>query len=292
MPTDLTTDLPPAPPPGPARTRLHPHGRCRANPAPHRQRSAPARAGRRAAALGWLALVSALGLLGTGPAVAQTCRAQSGATAPVLLELYTSEGCSSCPPADRFVSTLNGRPDVIALAFHVDYWDGLGWADRYASPAHTQRQKAQIQPSGARFAYTPQLIVQGRDWPRWPGALPAAAPARFELSLSREGRQLRARIAPRTDAPAGAGPLPAQVAAYWVWTENGHVTPVRLGENAGRTLQHDAVVRAYAPQPAWPATSRHQLDWTAPVAERPGQAVLVITDVLTQRPLQALALGC
>jgi hypothetical protein len=257
--------------------------------APRRLGHAPTWAGLGATALGLI------GLLAAGSAPAQTCRAQSGATAPVLLELYTSEGCSSCPPADRFVTGLSGRSDVVALAFHVDYWDGLGWADRYASPAYTQRQKAQIQPSGARFAYTPQLIVQGRDWPQWPGALPAAQPARFDLSLMREGRQLRALVAPRAprgEAPAGAAPLPAQVAAYWAWTENGHVSQVRLGENAGRTLAHDAVVRAYAPQPAWPSAQPRQLDWTAPVAERPGQAVLVITDAQTQRPLQALAIGC
>lgn len=237
-------------------------------------------------------LVVGLALAGTlGGASAQACSSHSAATSPVVLELYTSEGCSSCPPADRWLSGQIGRPGVVALAFHVDYWDRLGWVDRYASADHTRRQMAQVASSGARFAYTPQLIVQGQDWPRWPGALPAPTPSLFDVSLTREGRQIAARIQPLQTLPAGAT-RPAQVAAYWAWTEDGHQSAVRSGENAGRALRHDAVVRAYASLPAWRASESRVIDWQPPVAEKPGRAVLVITDAMTHRPLQALALGC
>ena len=84
-----------------------------------------------------------------------------------MVELYTSEGCNSCPPADRWLSTLKADPAVVALAFHVDYWDRLGWKDRFASAAFTARQAAQQATNGARFSYTPQVVVDGRDRNDW-----------------------------------------------------------------------------------------------------------------------------
>src|SRR5512134_2617035 len=107
-------------------------------------------------------------LLAAAQAHAAQCRADSPASTTAVVELYTSEGCNSCPPADRWLSSLKGRADVVALAFHVDYWDRLGWADRFASPAYTQRQAARRMSSGAGFAYTPQVLVNGADWRRWP----------------------------------------------------------------------------------------------------------------------------
>ena len=100
-------------------------------------------------------------------AAAPACSARSGALAPTVVELYTSEGCNSCPPADRWLSRLKADPAVVALAFHVDYWDRLGWKDRFASPLYTQRQAQQQSISGARFSYTPQVIVDGVDRPDW-----------------------------------------------------------------------------------------------------------------------------
>ncbi len=96
---------------------------------------------------------------------------------PTLVELYTSEGCSSCPPADRWLSQLKGQDDVVALAFHVDYWDRLGWKDRFASAEHTQRQAQQQRSNGARFSYTPQVVVNGRDRPSWGGPVAGEATA-------------------------------------------------------------------------------------------------------------------
>jgi hypothetical protein len=114
----------------------------------------------------WSLLLFALAM--PAPATAQTCPAatvQSGATVPRLVELYTSEGCSSCPPADRWLSGLKRQPGVIAVAFHVDYWNGLGWPDRFSSPAFTERQKQGVGSNGSRYAYTPQIVVNGRRLP-------------------------------------------------------------------------------------------------------------------------------
>ena len=107
------------------------------------------------------------------PASADVCTAKSGREAVALVELYTSEGCDSCPPADRWLSTTfrKGVAGVAAipLAFHVDYWDRLGWKDRFASPAYTERQYVAMRANHAGFVYTPQVLVQGRDFPEWRG---------------------------------------------------------------------------------------------------------------------------
>ena len=101
----------------------------------------------------------------------QSCRAASGPQALPLVELYTSEGCDSCPPADRWLAkqfpaaATDAR--ALALAFHVDYWDRLGWADRFASPAYTERQYASMRANAATFVYTPQVLLQGHDLRGW-----------------------------------------------------------------------------------------------------------------------------
>lgn len=89
------------------------------------------------------------------------CVATSAAQAPALVELYTSEGCNSCPPADRWLSRLPRDGSVIPLAFHVDYWDYLGWRDRFASAQFSERQRQQLSVNGSRFPYTPQVVVNG-----------------------------------------------------------------------------------------------------------------------------------
>ena len=167
------------------------------------------------------------------------CQAASTATAPLVVELYTSEGCSSCPPADRWLSTLKGRPDVLAQAFHVNYWDRLGWPDRFASPEFTLRQHALAQQAGSRQVYTPQVVAAGRDWTRWP-QLPAASASPVSLTLTRDSDTVTAQIAVST----GTGP---SLGGYWAVLEDRHVSAVRAGENAGATLHHDHVVRLYKP---------------------------------------------
>jgi hypothetical protein len=238
------------------------------------------------------ACAALLALLGTAAGHATAaCQATSAAVPPLVVELYTSEGCSSCPPADRWLSTLKGRSDVIALSFHVTYWDRLGWPDRFASAEFTQRQYDQARREGRAQVYTPQVVVQGRDWRGWPKLPPASAPAAAAagpaVTLVRDGDAVRAVVAP---APGRHDLL----AGYWAVVEDGHLTTVRAGENAGATLRHDHVVRTLKPLPPWPAAQGLESTFTI----RRGDAalarsvLLVVTDGRTQQPVQALRLAC
>jgi hypothetical protein len=134
------------------------------------------------------------------PAGAQmACRAVSEPLTQPLVELYTSEGCDSCPPADRWLAAHFASPTAaargIALAFHVDYWDRLGWIDRFGSARNTERQHQAMRANGATFVYTPQVLVQGRDVPAWAergvAAVDAAAraPARATVQLEATAAQ-------------------------------------------------------------------------------------------------------
>jgi hypothetical protein len=222
---------------------------------------------------------------------APACSAQSAATVPVVVELYTSEGCSSCPPADRWLTGLKGRPDVVALAFHVDYWDSLGWKDRFAQPLFTQRQNATQHTSGARFAYTPQVLLDSRDVPEW-SSLGAAAlrpktAATVGLTLAHDATGLALTVAPGTGAPA-------RLAGYVAVVDDGMRTQVGAGENRGETLRQDGVVRELLP---WNlvGTQPAMLRFASSAALEPGATrhwVAVATDGPYGKPVQAVALAC
>ena len=126
------------------------------------------RIGRSCTRFGFIALILALGFPGVSSA--GECSASSGQRRVPVLELYTSEGCDSCPPADHWVSGLPARgltPDrVVALAFHVDYWNYLGWADQYARAEFSERQRAAARRSDAQAVYTSQLLLDGKDYRR------------------------------------------------------------------------------------------------------------------------------
>ncbi len=224
-----------------------------------------------------------------GSAAAAVCSATSGAQAPQVIELYTSEGCSSCPPADRWLSTLKGRSDVLALSFHVDYWDRLGWADRFASRAATDRQYGWARTHRSNNVYTPQVVAGGQDWRRWPALPPAAVAAGASaprLTLQREGQRVKASVS----ALAGGS---GRLGGYWAVLEDGHQSRVLAGENSGETLRHDHVVRLYQPLAEWPAGTAQQLE--LPVLDgnptNPRRVALVVFDAANQRPLQALSLA-
>jgi hypothetical protein len=222
------------------------------------------------------------------PAQAQACHAHSGPVPATVVELYTSEGCSSCPPADRWLSGLGSDGQVIALAFHVTYWDRLGWPDRFASAAHTARQHQLARRVGSAQVYTPQVVVDGQDWRHWPKLPPprplAPAPA---MSLVRDGDRVSVRVAALTQGPA-------QLAGYWAVLEDRHVSRVSAGENAGATLRHDHVVRLYQPVAEWAASagSSWSLAVSGGVPAHPRRVVFVVTDAGSGKPLQALALAC
>lgn len=185
--------------------------------------------------LGWL--LAWLTLLMGGASHAD-CTADSRGERHHLLELYTSEGCSSCPPADRYLSGLQGQQRLWPLAFHVDYWDNLGWPDRFAQPAFSQRQRTISTRHGRDFVYTPQFLLDGRDWRPDRAAAPWPFPPEpaGRLTLRSQWR------APGTLVVDGTwrGP-PGHL--YLALHESGLETEVRDGENAGRHLRHDAVVR-------------------------------------------------
>jgi len=191
---------------------------------------------------------------------APTCAARSGAVTVPLVELYTSEGCSSCPPADRWFSGLAASSDpkrLSLLGFHVDYWDDIGWPDRFASHAYTQRQDARVRAGGSATVYTPQIMFGARLDQRWyhPQEVAAAIrteqerPSRVGLSLSAH-RQANLVLVEVRAMPLM--PLPASAQLFLAMYENGLTSVVGAGENRGVTLHHDRVVRGlWGP---WPLT--------------------------------------
>lgn len=237
-----------------------------------------------------------LALLAATPTNAQTCQAKSPERQALLVELYTSEGCNSCPPADRWLSSLQGKPGVITAAFHVDYWDRLGWADRFASPQHTQRQAELQRTAGAGFSYTPQVLANGRDWRGAPTLPILDSKALVQVDVQRvDAGQVGVTVTARRGAPA-------RLALWWALLEDGHVSPVRAGENRGVTLRHDAVVRQYNKLPAWATgvdgggnSLNQNLRISAPHNAEGGhkaRLLVVVTDAATGAPLQAVQLNC
>jgi hypothetical protein len=191
------------------------------------------------------------------PGVASTCSAQSGVQTAALVELYTSESCSSCPPAERWLSSLGARGyaagSVVPLALHVDYGDYIGWKDPSAKREFPGRQRKLTQLQKNALVYTPQVLLQGRDFRAW-------STAAFDQALARINAQpARARIGLRivsakadaleveastallggADAATDAAPsLSLYLAAY----ENKLESRVSAGENRGRILAHNFVV--------------------------------------------------
>jgi hypothetical protein len=180
------------------------------------------------------------------------CKARSPGHTVALVELYTSEGCDSCPPADRWLSSLAGRgygpQRVVPIALHVDYWDYIGWKDPYAQARFSSRQRKLAQLTRSAIVYTPQVIVQGQDFRRWGSAA-------FEDTVQRiNARPARAGIALSLDAGGKGGfrveavaelrdpSQQADAALYLAAYENKLVSRVQAGENRGKTLAHDHVV--------------------------------------------------
>lgn len=224
------------------------------------------------------------------PLAAQSlpCRAQSPATRTPVVELYTSEGCSSCPPADRWLSGLKqaaAAGQVVAEGFHVSYWDSLGWVDRFASPANNARQRELAARSGSAQVYTPQLVRDGRDsrdFDAPPGSSHEAAGAVIRMQL--QDGEAHAQV-----TPTSAG---TRWQAYWSVTEHAHASKVRAGENAGEFLQHDFVVRQFVPVGTHEGPGQLALRPIAPTAGHPQQVNLVVEEAGTGKPLQALSLQC
>ena len=165
---------------------------------------------------------------------------------PIVVELFTSEGCSSCPPADALLAELAKRPDILALSFHVDYWDRLGWKDPFSSAAATARQQRYAEILAPHTVYTPQIIVDGRwqavgsDRSEVEQALAAAAgaPAPAPIKLAVDHTQVLITLGPGGQQATGSVVLIA--------FDRRHVDTVERGENEGRSLSHVDVVRGFA----------------------------------------------
>jgi hypothetical protein len=219
---------------------------------------------------------------------AATCNTSSGDTRARLLELYTSEGCSSCPPADRWLSQLPKRRDLVPLAFHVDYWDRLGWKDPFAQAGFSQRQRTRN--SGLGWVYTPQVMLDGDDFRDWSRGLPATpreqALFALDMTLSTAPRQIGVTVMPRATTAAGQ----RGTRLYLALTESRLVSNVAAGENALSTLRHDHVVRELA-GPFDTQATHHRFvlasDWKP-------EHLAVVAFVLDSRgrTLQALAGTC
>lgn len=225
-------------------------------------------------------------------------RAGDGAASPAdapppepfaLVELFTSEGCSSCPPADQLMSELAAPGPasrrVLCVAFHVDYWDHLGWKDPFASAAFTQRQRGYAASLKDDRVYTPQAIVNGAtglvgsDRRKMTEAIDAAlaVPATIRLDVSptdqiKPGQTLALAV---KIAPVGKAPLPDDLRVFVALTEDRLTSRVTRGENQGRELAHSAVCRALA-DARIDAAGSARLELTVPAAVNPAHARVIV----------------
>ena len=231
-----------------------------------------------------LAVWAGLAATGSSPFFGSSAEAEplqlaelDAAKRTVVVELFTSQGCSSCPPADALLDELADQPGLLALSFHVDYWDYIGWKDPFASPAHTQRQRAYAQSLGLRYVYTPQIVVDGRtdvvgsQRRKVANAITEAAkrPSAVEVGLiDDDGGKITLSAG---QAPAGGATV------YLVMFDDDHDTAVARGENSGRTIHNANVVREYKTLGRWTgAATEFPLDIAAARSQgRGGCAVIV-----------------
>jgi hypothetical protein len=242
----------------------------------------------------WLVSAALLSCASTALA-AGACTTQSATQVPTVVELYTSEGCSSCPPADRWLSTLKGRNDVLALGFHVNYWDKLGWPDRFATPATTQRQHRWREAHGGPYVYTPQIVLDGRDMRDWSGLRNGAWPKRSVAATDSAANIKLESMDGTVRATVSNATASKTYAAYWAVLEDGVSSRVKNGENAGSTLTHDHVVVHYQPVAVWPAGAAFTTALTLPAslkAGAPRRVAFVLTQANGLQAVQAAVLAC
>lgn len=261
---------------------------------------------------GRVAAVAAIGaaLMGAAPAAAQygpapLAQPQRG---PVVLELYTAQGCAACPPADQLLAELAGRADVIALALHVDYWDYIGWADVFADPEHAERQKRYARSRGLSTIYTPQIVVMGLDLIEGFRTAEVEASLQAHLALPLEARitlvrtdegllQVRGEpveappvLASRATALSLAPLAPpeadeaglahdVQLVRYLPRSEAVAITE---GENAGVTAEYVNIVTSWQTVGSWDLSGPFELDLpisgdepVVVLVQEPGQGAIV-----------------
>jgi hypothetical protein len=251
------------------------------------------------ATLALAAILAALPVIAAAAPAA--CSAMSDERLAALIELYTSEGCDSCPPADNWLSRLgsaDGTKRAVAIAFHVDYWDRLGWTDRFASAGYTARQQEQMRRQRSSFIYTPQVMLQGRDFPQWrasgePAAAIAAVNAkrpRASIELAVDAVGANAVVDVHVTVPDVRDRPHAVVAVALV--QGRLSSDVKAGENAGKRLTHDHVVRQWREGIALDSAGevRQRLQFALPADAGPVEIVAFAEDASSGDVLQALAL--
>jgi hypothetical protein len=206
----------------------------------------------------------------------------SGESRTALIELFTSEGCSSCPPAERWLATLRDAPglwrDFVPVAFHVDYWNRLGWPDRFSTREFTQREYDYSAAWGSNSVYTPCIVRDGAEQPGGSRPLAPSGGAAGKLSVTYEGTTLRAEFSP-------VGPRAGDTFEIHAAILGGGITShVTGGENSGETLHHEFIALALAHAPLG-----HEL--TLPVPKVSGVARHALAVWVTRRgeltPVQA-----
>ncbi|MFA6070151.1 MAG: DUF1223 domain-containing protein [Janthinobacterium sp.] len=224
-----------------------------------------------------------LPVLGMSVAAGQRCAVQSGPQTAALVELYSSEGCSSCPPADQRLRALRKEAGaaslIVPLALHVTYWDQIGWTDPLAQAQFDSRQAELLRHQPRHVAYTPQFFVGGTELRSWDTQLPAAirrinaTAAPVNISLSTTPLQ-GGKLLLEADASAPDGHTGGQL--YVAISESGIVSTVLRGENRGATLHHDAAVRLWlGPLALAQGRARLRREVQLPASWRPEQLQVV-----------------
>ncbi len=213
---------------------------------------------------------------------AGTAQAETG---PVVVELFTSQGCSSCPPADAMLAQLALRDDVIALALHVDYWDYIGWADSFASPAYSQRQHDYARAAGSAMVYTPQIVIGGQD--HVVGSRPMevadlvqvhlARDSSVDLDIARDGETL--------SITASYGGSAALMLVQLVRYTPQETVAIESGENAGHEISYVNIVNSWQTVADWDGQEPLSID-AAVTGEDP---VVVLVQSGTNGPILAAA---
>ena len=185
---------------------------------------------------------------------------------PVVVELFTSEGCSSCPPADAFLEDLVARDDVLALSLHVDYWDYIGWEDTFASPDHTARQRGYAKASERKMVYTPQMIINGADHAvgtrlKDVGDLIDKHLARSGGDLSVDVREEGGMVHLTARTPS---PRTMPLAVYLVRYLPEETVEIERGENAGKTITYVNIVTEMQTLARWDTVEPLELSFERP----------------------------
>ncbi|MGF1640898.1 MAG: DUF1223 domain-containing protein [Rhodospirillales bacterium] len=181
--------------------------------------------------------------------IAPVARAVGGSL--TVVELFTSQGCSSCPPADALVGDLAQRDDVLVLSQHVDYWDYLGWKDPFARPDAAQRQRAYARRLGPGYVYTPQVVIDGTT--QVSGSDRAALIARLDQDKATAPLSVEIRRAgdDQVTIVVGGGTTGEEATIWLVLFDRDHATRVSRGENRGRTVRNHNVVRQFTEIGVW-----------------------------------------